>query len=724
MKRVTSRQRLDYGDGFHASVPDDGRNSGGLSELDSDDENENDSIADYVTCRGNMSRVSSWISTSTSFDDTQAALFYDDDDGDESNGNEDSNEQPPIVFCCNPTPSKIFESDQAPLALTMTTTSTRKRDRPGSSSMKKSVSFSNLNDTVSEVATTSSTPTLIPAYDSELPPKKPVSMEDLIDDVHLHILSFLNPSDARSIGATCRQFRKLSHSEDARYLWADWCCRRWSTLLMSTTSTKTSPSTLSFVDSIATCTSPCHSNNVATTTTANLPILLGMASASSPSVIDQDQFVSPDIPPRIARWNRRLHNWQAMPPRANIPFQYVNVPHRTTTATKTRIRNVVQFTGTVGTGDRCIRSDRPLPRPKVIMDAYQQKTMSHHPRKWFPRSHSPSSSHHQIQGTENYNMILSDQQEHQQLHHNSDAFSSSNTRPSILDFICRGARTVSNGSSLRPFVVPYVEKDNRINLTPRMVAYFEVSILEKQQQQQQRSAEGGENLAAAGRVPPPPMEQQQIPGRTDVADCVAIGISSGFFGLHSKMPGWDSLSYGYHGDDGGIFHASGDMIKQYGPSFGSGDTIGCGIDYVNGGIFYTRNGEFLGYAWKDISIDFLMSPLYPTVGVDTNCPIDCNFGEIPFEFDLTAFNKKHEEKIRSSLLPLTRLAMMASTESQEGQGDREENTLAISPSNATTRRTKRDSNIKNTYGSTATSTEQHPIRAARLRMFHSRVSAV
>mmetsp|Transcript_23202 Transcript_23202/g.50237 ORF Transcript_23202/g.50237 Transcript_23202/m.50237 type:complete len:94 (-) Transcript_23202:146-427(-) len=35
--------------------------------------------------------------------------------------------------------------------------------------------------------------------------------------------------------------------------------------------------------------------------------------------------------------------------------------------------------------------------------------------------------------------------------------------------------------------------------------------------------------------------------------------------------------------------------------------------------------------------DVVESGLYPTVGVDTDCPIFTNFGEHPFKFDLKGF---------------------------------------------------------------------------------------
>jgi hypothetical protein len=171
----------------------------------------------------------------------------------------------------------------------------------------------------------------------------------------------------------------------------------------------------------------------------------------------------------------------------------------------------------------------------------------------------------------------------------------------------------------RPFVSPFVDADNKIVLTPRHVSYFEVSIL----------TDG------------PEVVHQQTQSQA-VSDCVAVGLSTKNFRCFSRMPGWDSSSYGYHGDDGGIFHASGDMLKRFGPPYGKGDTVGCGIDYLNGGIFFTLNGKMLGYGWT--GLDLHKKDLYPTIGVDSNAPVDCNFGQKQFTFDLCRFLKHQRDE--------------------------------------------------------------------------------
>lgn len=169
---------------------------------------------------------------------------------------------------------------------------------------------------------------------------------------------------------------------------------------------------------------------------------------------------------------------------------------------------------------------------------------------------------------------------------------------------------------MAPYVTTNADNETRVHLTPRLMSYYEVSIL---------SCPDEHAIANDVRV---------AQGATD---CIAIGIATKNFSLHSRMPGWDAESYAYHGDDGGIFHGNGSMSHHFGPSFGEGDTVGCGIDYVTQGIFFTLNGEILGYGWTGVETSFLKQELYPTVGVDSNLPIECNFGERPFAFDLTSY---------------------------------------------------------------------------------------
>jgi len=80
----------------------------------------------------------------------------------------------------------------------------------------------------------------------------------------------------------------------------------------------------------------------------------------------------------------------------------------------------------------------------------------------------------------------------------------------------------------------------------------------------------------------------------------------------SRLPGWEKNSWGYHGESGTI--CSGDKNGlPFGTTFGGtqrqfsnnradlqpclslvGDIIGCGIDFTQNKMFYTKNGSLLG----------------------------------------------------------------------------------------------------------------------------------
>ncbi|XP_054737273.1 ran-binding protein 9 isoform X2 [Anastrepha obliqua] len=110
---------------------------------------------------------------------------------------------------------------------------------------------------------------------------------------------------------------------------------------------------------------------------------------------------------------------------------------------------------------------------------------------------------------------------------------------------------------------------------------------------------------------------------------MGIGLTAQQFRMN-RLPGkgWDKQSYGYHGDDGNSFSSSGNG-QSYGPTFTTGDIIGCCVNFVDNTCFYTKNGIDLGVAFRD-----LPSKLYPTVGLQTpGEEVDANFGQEPFKFD-------------------------------------------------------------------------------------------
>ncbi len=49
---------------------------------------------------------------------------------------------------------------------------------------------------------------------------------------------------------------------------------------------------------------------------------------------------------------------------------------------------------------------------------------------------------------------------------------------------------------------------------------------------------------------------------------------------------WEASSWGYHSSDGRKYHAT-EKGEDYGPSFGTGDTVGAGIHLGRKELFFT-----------------------------------------------------------------------------------------------------------------------------------------
>uniref|UniRef100_A0A8C9SAQ9 RAN binding protein 9 n=1 Tax=Scleropages formosus TaxID=113540 RepID=A0A8C9SAQ9_SCLFO len=118
---------------------------------------------------------------------------------------------------------------------------------------------------------------------------------------------------------------------------------------------------------------------------------------------------------------------------------------------------------------------------------------------------------------------------------------------------------------------------------------------------------------------------------------MGIGLSAQGVNMN-RLPGWDKHSYGYHGDDGHSFCSSG-TGQPYGPTFTTGDVIGCCVNLINNTCFYTKNGHSLG-----------RPNLYPTVGLQTPGEVvDANFGQHPFVFDIEDYMREWRTKIQAQI---------------------------------------------------------------------------
>lgn len=74
------------------------------------------------------------------------------------------------------------------------------------------------------------------------------------------------------------------------------------------------------------------------------------------------------------------------------------------------------------------------------------------------------------------------------------------------------------------------------------------------------------------------------------------------------------------------------MGSPYGPTYSTGDVIGCGIDFSQHRAFYTKNGDLLGSVFENIGKD---CEVYPSVGLrHQNESIRINLGHEPFLYDI------------------------------------------------------------------------------------------
>jgi hypothetical protein len=99
------------------------------------------------------------------------------------------------------------------------------------------------------------------------------------------------------------------------------------------------------------------------------------------------------------------------------------------------------------------------------------------------------------------------------------------------------------------------------------------------------------------------------------------------------IPGWNrgGNTCGYHGDNGLKYWKMG-QGKPYAEKYATGDVIGCGYDVASSTVFFTKNGKFLGVAFRDIPhLEY-----YPMCGSLEPCEVSFVLSP-PFAFDIDTF---------------------------------------------------------------------------------------
>ncbi|OSX75106.1 hypothetical protein BU14_0255s0013 [Porphyra umbilicalis] len=100
-------------------------------------------------------------------------------------------------------------------------------------------------------------------------------------------------------------------------------------------------------------------------------------------------------------------------------------------------------------------------------------------------------------------------------------------------------------------------------------------------------------------------------------ECGFIGFGLSKAGTRlRRLPGWEPGTVGYHADDGHRFVGSG-VGGSYGPTWTTGDTVGCLWEVHRGDVSFTKNGVHLGVARTGLTANTPADALYPMVGMRT-----------------------------------------------------------------------------------------------------------
>ncbi|CAG8454476.1 8532_t:CDS:2 [Acaulospora morrowiae] len=122
---------------------------------------------------------------------------------------------------------------------------------------------------------------------------------------------------------------------------------------------------------------------------------------------------------------------------------------------------------------------------------------------------------------------------------------------------------------------------------------------------------------------------------------VGIGFCAKTVDLN-KLPGCDDNSWGFH-SNGDIFCYS-DLGRSYGPSYTTGDTIGCCLNFSHKTISFIKNGVHLGIAFR-----WFEGNIYPCIGLKSRGgSIKVNFGHKRFKYEAMNDDDIEDKSLKES----------------------------------------------------------------------------
>jgi ankyrin repeat protein/F0F1-type ATP synthase delta subunit len=115
--------------------------------------------------------------------------------------------------------------------------------------------------------------------------------------------------------------------------------------------------------------------------------------------------------------------------------------------------------------------------------------------------------------------------------------------------------------------------------------------------------------------------EQYLHPEMGIGFCTLGGEAIQFPGWPARADAPSAKSWGYHGDDGGMYNTSGeddssDIARSYKP----GDTVGCGVDLATRTIWFTKNGTKLDQTFTNVQ-----GRLFPLVGLSDVVQLQTNF---------------------------------------------------------------------------------------------------
>ncbi|CEM12055.1 unnamed protein product [Vitrella brassicaformis CCMP3155] len=182
-----------------------------------------------------------------------------------------------------------------------------------------------------------------------------------------------------------------------------------------------------------------------------------------------------------------------------------------------------------------------------------------------------------------------------------------------------------------------------------------------------RPAGGGLPVAVLHTSDPWPVTANVCYFEVEIVDAgqqcrISVGVVPPDYNT-ARQVGWDAFSYGYHGDDGKLFHDAGHGIGwDENHPWPSGTVIGCGLLRRQRKIFFTKNGEILGVGFQNVRCVQLNAAdshphdrlLYPAFGLHSpgeRVRIVLGYEPSDFRFDLTQLTNTDDPQIDGPLQP-------------------------------------------------------------------------